>query len=144
MKFSVEVLNNGISSIAGELAWKREQIFKAIDELFENGFAILGGEVWALVEKSEYASNIPPLTSIDSEKMVLGVIDCKDGKTAVFGWETEKKPTETWAQYVLSTKIEAIRSVEELDVENEVAPKYKNQIYYHLVFVNEQKYKNSR
>ena len=144
MKFSAEVLSHGISSASGELAWKREYVFRAIDELIENEFAILGGEVWALVEENEFESKIPPLTRIDSKTYALGAIDCKDGETSVFGWETEKELSETWDQYLLRTKKETILSIEELNVENEVVLKYKNSIYYHLIYANKKKFKNIR
>jgi len=46
MNFTDHILSKAIkSSRAGGLAWKKEDIFSAIDELTASGYAILGGDV---------------------------------------------------------------------------------------------------
>jgi len=53
MKFTEKVLNTAIRALNGELAWKKDDVFQAIDELIENEVAILGGDVWAVRKSSK-------------------------------------------------------------------------------------------
>ena len=131
MKFSDKVLNVAITSPYGELAWKREHVFQAIDELIDNGYAILGGDVWAVVTKD---LNLTTLTQIDSERIAVGIIKGKDGKDCVYNWYSEKKPNENWDAYIVRTKIETKDSIEKMDAENSVAKELENCIYYNLVY----------
>ena len=71
MLFSEKTQTRAIKSLSEELAWKKEDVFAAIDELSHNGYAILGGDVWALTTKrvGQY-----PLAYIDPTHVVLGMI----------------------------------------------------------------------
>ena len=129
MIFADKILNVAISSPYGELAWKREYVFQAIDELVDNGYAILGGDVWAVVTKE-----LTTLTQIDSERIAVGIIKGKDGKDYVFNWHSEKKANESWEAYVVRTKMETIAAIEKMDAENTVAKEFENCIYYNLVY----------
>jgi hypothetical protein len=137
MKFTDKILNVAISSPYGELAWKKEYVFQAIDELVDNGYAILGGDLWAVVTKD---LNLSTLTQIDSERIAVGIIKGKYGKDYIYNWYSEKKTNESWDDYVVRTKIETIDSIEKMDAENTVAKEFENCIYYNLVFVDKKEF----
>jgi hypothetical protein len=87
MPFSDNTKAKAIKSLNEALAWKKEDVFVAIYELSDNGYAILGGDVWALTTKQvgQY-----PLTYIDPTHVVVGIIKGQDGVDYVFNWPSEK------------------------------------------------------
>lgn len=135
MKFSDEIVSKAINSINNELAWKKEHVFQAIDELVNCNVAILGGDVWAVVKN--HASS---LTKIDSGNIAVGIIKGKDGQDYVYNWHSDKKSSESWKEYVLRTKNESIESINKMNAEQIVADEFKNSIYYNLVFIDEAGY----
>jgi len=74
IKFSEEVLNKSISSINNELAWKKEDIFQAIDELSNNNIAILGGDVWC-IDNEKY--QLPIINPINKHEISFSTIKDK-------------------------------------------------------------------
>ena len=139
MIFTDKILTFAIRSTSGELAWKKEYVLQAIDELIDKGYAILGGDVWAIVGKNE---NDLTLLNIDYENIAVGVIKGKDGLDYVFNWYSTKKTDESWQEYALRSKIETINSINQMNAENFVAKEYEKSIYYNLVFADKSEYEN--
>ena len=141
MIFSDKTKAKAIKSLNEELAWKREDVFAAINELSDNGYAILGGDVWALTTKQvgQY-----PLTYIDPTHVVVGIIKGQDGVDYVFNWHSEKGGSESWNEFVKRSKEETIASVANLNAEATVADEFKSNIYYNLVYVDKFEFKNLR
>ncbi len=140
MKFSDAVLNKAIkSSNGGELAWKKEDVFSAIDELIAGGYAILGGDVWAILKKGGDNS---ALTHIDSANIAVGVIKGKDDKDYVFNWHSDKKEQESWEEYIDRSKQETVKAIDVMNAEEAVSPELQDVIYYNLVFANKVEYEN--
>jgi hypothetical protein len=131
MKFSDDLLNKAISSVYDELAWKRADVFGAINELAANNYAILGGDVWAVtgVEK-----NINELTQIDRNKVSVGLIKGKNGQDFIFNWHTNREINESWDNYVLRCKSDTINAINNMETESTVADEFKDSIYYNLVY----------
>ncbi|MFA7285607.1 MAG: hypothetical protein WC011_02050 [Candidatus Paceibacterota bacterium] len=140
MRFSNIILNKAIKSSAdSNLAWKKEDIFSAIDEVTANGYAILGGDVWAIIKKS---SSELVLTDVDPENIAVGIIKGKDGKDDVFNWYSDKKEVESWEEYVNRSKQETIEAIESMKAEESVSKEFQDAIYYNLVFANKTEYNN--
>jgi hypothetical protein len=138
MKFSEKILNKAILSVYNELAWKKDDIFLAINELIENNIAILGGDVWGILKKQD----IPILTRIQHERIAVGIIKGKDGHDYVYNWHSEKRSAESWEEFVQRSKNESIRAITEMNAESTVADEFRNSIYYNLVFANQTEYNN--
>jgi hypothetical protein len=139
--FSDDTTSKAIKSLSGELAWRKEDIFQAINELAENKCAILGGDVWAVVKEN---SKINSFTRIDSERIAIGIIKGKDGKDYVYSWHSDIKMNESWEEYVLRSKAEAVNIINKMNAEEEVASDFENSIYYNLVFTNKIEFENLR
>jgi hypothetical protein len=139
MKFSDKTIDKAIKSLGNELAWKKEDVFQAIDELIENKCAILGGDVWAVVKNN---INLSKLTQVDAENIAIGIIRGKDGQDYVYNWYSNKRQGESWDEYVLRSKIETIESINKMNAEQTVAEEFKNFIYYNLVFADNIEFEN--
>ncbi|HLY70029.1 MAG TPA: hypothetical protein VKR53_09880 [Puia sp.] len=133
--FSDALRNKAISSFDDELAWKLDDIFDAIDEIINSGYAILGGDAWAIVStQSEHI----PLTYINPNEIAIGIIRGGDNIDYVFNWHCDKKKSEGWEDYLKRTKDESIKSIKKLNTEQLVADEFKDSIYYNLVYINEE------
>ncbi len=141
MKFSDKILERAIESLNGELAWKRNDVVQAINELTESNYAILGGDVWAVVGNEP---SLPRLTQIDSEKIVLGIIKGKDGQDYVFNWCSNKEQNETWDEYVNRSKKETIDSIDRMNAEESVSKELSDSIFYNLVFADKEEFEKLR
>ena len=138
MKFTESLKRKAIESLNGELAWKKQDIFSAIDELIENGNAILGGDVWAVLTEFNRSENI--LTRIEPHQIAVGLIKDKNNETNVFNWYTNRMENESWTDYMNRTKEESIKAIEILNAEKTTKTKYRNSIFYNLVFCNENEF----
>jgi hypothetical protein len=141
MEFSATVRDKAITSFNGELAWKLQDVLIAISELTDNGYAILGGDVWALMRKE---SGQVPLTQISRSEIAVGIIKGQDGADYVFNWHSDKKSSESWEDYVKRTKKETLSSIKKLNAEQVVADEFKDSIYYNLVYVDQKEFENLR
>lgn len=139
MKFTEKVLNKAIRALNGELAWKKEDVFQAIDELIENEVAILGGDVWAIRNSSK---EISPLIELEAENIAVGIIKAKDGESYVFNWHSNKSVSEDWEEYVLKSKRETIDAINKMKTEETVAEEFTDSIYYNLVFASKTEFEN--
>ena len=139
MEFTEKVLNTAIKALNGELAWKKENVFQAIDELIENKVAILGGDVWAVKMNNK---EISPLIELEAEIIAVGIIKTKDGESYVFNWHSNKSVSENWEEYVLKSRRETIDAINKMKTEDTVAEEFKDSIYYNLVFASETEFEN--
>lgn len=122
-------LSKGIQKIAyqannGELAWKKGDIPQVVKKLSKLNIAILGGEVWAIDNKTIY-----------------GILPLKDGVSSVFHWSTEREKNEEWNQFVKRSIQETITAVNNLNPEDEVREDIADKLYYNLTFCNKANYK---
>ncbi|MDP4248936.1 MAG: hypothetical protein Q8918_02375 [Bacteroidota bacterium] len=134
MIFSDSVRNKAIVSISNEFAWKLQDVYEAIKELTDNGYAILGGDVWAVMSKQ--SGNLP-LTYISPSEIAVGIIRGRNGVDYVFNWYSNKIISETWEDFVKRAKEETITSIRKLNAEQVVADEFKENIYYNLVYTDQ-------
>jgi len=134
MIFSETVKSKAIVSFSNEFAWKLQDVFEAIEEITDNGYAILGGDVWAVSPKQ--SGNLP-LTYINSSEITVGIIKGRNGINYVFNWFSNKIISETWEDYVKRTKEETITSIRKLNAEQVIAEEFKDNIYYNLVYTDQ-------
>ena len=107
-----------------EYAWLKKDVAEALTALSENGYAMLGGELW-IVKYSK----------------IYGLLPCKDGSSGCFHWNTqEKQPNESWSEYCGRTATESLELISGLNVESCVLPELIDYVYYNLCFVTESEY----
>jgi hypothetical protein len=104
----------------GEYAWRRADALRAACALGDAGIAILGGELW-LIRGAE----------------VLGLLPQHSGPAAVYHWECERKPAESWSEFVARACSESVSAIEALPPDGEVNAPAGAEIYYNLTWVSE-------
>lgn len=103
-----------------EYAWRREDAKQAARELAASGRAILGGELW-LVHNGK----------------IWGVLPQEEGPPAVYHWESERRDSEPWPDYVTRSCSETLAAIAELPAIGEVDLPQGADIYYNLMWVSE-------
>ena len=131
------ILQKSIISEGGAIAWNKNSVIEAIEEIVKLNYAILGGDVWAL-----RINNIPnSKDSINYEDIYVGIIPFKNGSDTVCNWHSSKNKNEKWSKFVLRSKKETLKFIfNEPTIENLVEEKIKDKIYYNLVYSSEYKY----
>ena len=127
------ILDKGIISEGGTIAWNKNNIFEAIEEVAKLNYAILGGDVWALKINDISCSN----KKINYCNIYVGIIPLNNGSETVCNWSFNKKLNENWSDFVLRSKVETIKYINEANIEKRVKDELKDKIYYNLVFSNE-------
>jgi hypothetical protein len=82
------------------------------------GALFSGGELW-LVRDGE----------------VWGALPQQSGPSAVYSWETERRPDEPWPNYVARAHREALSAIQALPGEAEIATPLNAKVYYNLTWV---------
>jgi hypothetical protein len=124
------ISDKGIISESGEIAWNKNNVMEAIEEIVKLNYAILGGDVWALIDIPK--SNNP----IDYKDIYVGIIPFKNGDR-VCNWYSDRKQNENWLDFVLRSKKETLEFINESNIENRVKEELSDKIYYCLVFIEE-------
>jgi hypothetical protein len=127
------ISDKGIISESGEIAWNKNNVFEAIEEIVKLNYAILGGDVWALKNVDIHNSN----DQIEYKNIYVGIIPFKNGSDTVCNWSSNKNQNENWLDFVLRSKKEALNFINKSNVENRVKEELNDKIYYCLVFTNE-------
>jgi len=82
----------------GECGWTREQAVKVVAILRGQSLAVLGGELWLVLDGAHSWS---------------GLIPQREGSDAVYAWETKRSPNEHWATFVNRCAADSIAAAEE-------------------------------
>lgn len=109
-----------------EYAWKRDDIGEVVAAMAESHLAVMGGEVWGITDVE-----------------ILSMLQLKDGRTAVFSWDTGmKREDEDWEDFVDRCAVEPLTAIRDLNVEQEVVDEQADTIYYNLTWFDEDDYEN--
>jgi hypothetical protein len=101
----------------GECGWTREQGLNVIAILRNQLLAILGGELWMVLNGSSNWT---------------GLIPQREGPDAVYAWETKRYPKEDWTTDVNWCAADSRTAVEKwLDSDN-LSPNMKGRILYNF------------
>ena len=119
MQFTEELEATAIRT-GGEYAWRRADALRAARALADSGFATLGGELW-LVREGE----------------VWGLLPQHTGPPALYSWESERKPSEPWQEFVARASSETLAAIEALPPDGEVKTPPGAEIYYNLTWISE-------
>ena len=138
MNFSKQTTSNSIKASNGELAWRKENVINAIDELVKHGYAILGGDVWAV--KSKLNESELKLTKLADGQIAIGILKTNNGEDVIYNWYSTKKDSETWKDYIERSKQETLNFVKKCNAEEETSTVYNHKIYYNLVYSSEQEF----
>lgn len=115
------VLASAFGAGDGAYAWKKEALPEVIDQLAAAGMAVVGGEVWGLQDFE-----------------IFGAVPTRKGSTRIFAWSAPPKAADTdWPTYIRQCRRFAHQAIRDLHAEDEVAPRFRNQLVYHLQFLTE-------
>lgn len=123
---SAEVTKNAHHASNGELAWKKEDIPAALDELSKLHLAVLGGEIWGV-----------------HDGKIWGMLPMKKGVPAVYSWNTTDKNTDgSWDDYVKRSIEECRDAVRNgISMEDEVQDFLRGKLHFNLSICDEKRYK---
>ncbi|MGI4791659.1 MAG: hypothetical protein ACRYFS_22785 [Janthinobacterium lividum] len=111
----------------GELAWKRGDAIEAAQALADAGLAILGGEVWYVLEDGTMYGTIPGFV-------------LEGGLGSVFRWVCEparRRSTETWQQFCARAAAYTIEVLVDIDVERRILPGMASSLRYNFGYISE-------
>src|SRR5574342_221065 len=83
----------------GEFGWTRAQVPGVVARLHDQGLAILGGEVWWV---------------LDGARTWNGLVPQRRGPDLAYDWETLRKPLESWPAFVSRCAADTVAAVETL------------------------------
>ena len=109
----------------GEFGWRREQVPAVVDVLRQQMQAVLGGELWWV---------------LDGAHTWNGSIPQAEGVDAVYTWETIRREDEPWRSFVARCARGTLEAVAALPREGEVRPNLPGRILYNLTWVDESEY----
>ncbi len=105
----------------GELAWRRADVVDVLEEIAATRQAVLGGEVWAIVDGT-----------------VHGVIPDRAGNRCVRGWDTGgRRGVEPWDVYCARTAEQSSRTIQAMNVEDEVDESFRDGLRFNLWYITE-------
>jgi hypothetical protein len=105
----------------GELAWRRDDLPAVFKAIADSGQAILGGEVWGILDDALY-----------------GTIPSKDGGSGVWHWDTESRGLqESWSAYCRRTADESALAVAGMPIEGKTTDAFRDKLWFNLAYTTE-------
>ena len=123
--FTDTLKNASFRAVNGEYGWTRSQVPEVVEVLREKQLAILGGELWWVLEGSNAWS---------------GVIPQRNGPDAVFAWETKRRRRESWPGFVARCAADTLAAVTKWPRLQDLPEELPGQILYNLTWVDESEY----
>lgn len=120
-----EIRKAAFKATNGEFGWTRAQVPEVVRILREQRLAILGGEVWWV---------------LDGARAWNGSIPQHQGVDAVYAWETMREPPESWLAFVNRCAAETVAAVEKWPGSGDLRPNLPGRILYNLTWVGEAEY----
>lgn len=118
--FPAELERNAFRAHNGEFGWTRAQIPKVLDVLRSHSMGVLGGELWW----------------VDGAR-VLGLIPQRYGPPAVYPWVTDRRPGESWPDFVERGANEALVAVERFPSPGDLPLNLAGRVLYNLTWVSD-------
>jgi hypothetical protein len=117
MQFPHDLEATARRTAGGDYAWPRGDALRAANVLRTAGMAILGGELWLVQGRA-----------------VSGLLPRATGLSSVYRWESERQPTESWADFVARSYSETIGAIDSLPYVDELQLPPDAAIYYNLTW----------
>jgi hypothetical protein len=109
----------------GEFGWTRQQISSVVHFLSDRGLAILGGELWW----------------VRDDGGTFGLIPQRVGAPALYAWETQRLPGESWQQFVERSAADSLSAVGRWPAVEDLPTDMRGQILYNLCWTSEGEYR---
>jgi hypothetical protein len=111
-------------SRGGECAWTRADAKVAAAVLAQRRLAVLGGEVWRVVDGR-----------------INGVVPQRSGPPAVYAWDSRRNAGESWQAYVERCARESQTWIERWPEPDDLPTGLDGTILYNLTWVDEREYR---
>ncbi|MBI1852095.1 MAG: hypothetical protein HYR85_17285 [Planctomycetes bacterium] len=123
--FSEEMRKEAFKATNGEFGWTRAQVPRIVEILTERDFAILGGELWWV---------------LDGALTWNGLIPQRTGADAVYPWETKQHRDEPWSEFVRRCASDTIAAVSTWPRSGDLPSNLPGRVLYNLTWVSEAEY----
>src|SRR4029078_2373838 len=123
--FSEELKNAAFRAVNGEYGWTRSQVSPVVEILRGKQLAILGGELWWVLEGSDSWN---------------GLIPQRNGPDAVYNWETKRRWKEPWFSLLERWASDPLAAVNRWPPPEDLPADLAGQILYNLTWVDEAEY----
>jgi hypothetical protein len=123
--FPTELERRAFRAPDGEYGWTREDVRSIIPILAENQLAILGGELWWVLQGA---------------RTWTGLIQLRDGSTAVYHWSSDREPGEEWTAFVSRCAEESLAAVDRFPGDIDLPVDLSGLILYNLTWVSQDGY----
>ena len=120
-----EIEKEAFRATNAEFGWTRAQIHHVVPILRSQLLAVVGGEVWWV---------------LDGARSWNGLIPQRNGPDGVYTWETKRRPDESWSSFVTRCASDTIAAVEKWPVAGELRQNLPGRILYNLTWVTEAEY----
>ena len=122
--FPTELTSRAFRADNGEFGWSRGDAPVAIAILAKARRAILGGELWW----------VPPGAT------EWGLVPQRHGPHAVYHWDTQRIPGESWHSYVERCARESAEAVTRWPGVDDLPPNLEGRVLYNMTWVSESEY----
>jgi len=122
--FPEELKNAAFRAVNGEYGWTRSQVPPVVEILRGKQLAILGGELWWVLEGNSWN----------------GVIPQRSGPDTVYTWETKRRRKERWSGFVARCASDTLVAVNRWPPPEDLPVDLPGQILYNLTWVDEAEY----
>ena len=123
--FPEELKNASFRAINGEYGWTRSQVPPVVAILRGKQLAILGGELWWVLEDSDSWN---------------GLIPQRKGPDAAYTWETKRRRKEPWLGFVARCASDTLAAVNRWPAPGDLPEDLAGRILYNLTWVDEAEY----
>ena len=123
--FPEDLKNAAFRAVNGEYGWTRAQVAPVVEILRGKQLAILGGELWWV---------------LDGSASWNGVIPQRSGPDAVYTWETKRRRKEPWARFVARCASDTLAAVDDWPAPEDLPADLPGRILYNLTWVDEAEY----
>jgi hypothetical protein len=127
--FPTELAGRAFRASNGEFGWTREDARLAVRIVARQRLAILGGELWWVLEGATTWT---------------GLIPQRRGPAAVYPWETVRMNGEAWAAYVERCADDSLQAISRWPAPDDLPADLQGRILYNLTWVSETEYSNDR
>lgn len=127
--------------VGNQLAWRFADAMEAARVLPPEGWAILGGDVWVVMDDL-WLSTTYGFPELLRGSGVYSVFPLLDGTPEVYAWEVEGWGLVPWAEYCAYSGREALRNLQDAEaLKPQMAPEVRDKLWYRLTVVTYEDYR---
>ena len=124
--FPIELERDAFRADNGEFGWTRVQVPIVVELLRSHAMGILGGELWWVRDGATD----------------WGLVPQRDGRPAVYAWETNRRSGEPWADFVERGANDAMAAAERFPDPGDLPSDLNGRVLYNLTWISEMEFED--